>query len=230
MATAGLYAFKSVWRSGGAWPAIAISPFLSGIAVHLAVRPFEIDTHTLELLSIYMVTLITSFLALYLHGGLDVAGSLTTVLLVASSFNTGLFTSILVYRAFFHRLHRFPGPFLSKLSRFRALKVATQTKQTHLAIERIHQEYGDFVRVGTLTTAGTDAPQLRSNEQLHRAPRAGDTPTGCHRCNLWARLKMRSVSFVCEPFARSFADFHAGNTRSCDAQAAKEGLGTGAGL
>lgn len=146
--TGNMDAFASVLQSARPWPAVAIASFLSGIAMHLAIRPFEIDTHTLEVVSIYIVTLIAGFLALLLHSGLDVAGSLTTTFLVTSAFNTGLFTSLLVYRAFFHRLHRFPGPFLSKLTRFRALKVALQTKQTHLAIEKIHDQYGDFVRVG----------------------------------------------------------------------------------
>lgn len=126
-----------------------IIPLLAGVAVHLSVRPFEIDRHTPKFILAYLVSFTALVAHLRSYGGLGLAGSIVETATVAAGFNTGLFGSILVYRAFFHRLHRFPGPLLAKLTRFYALKTAALTLQTHLAIENAHDTYGDFVRVGT---------------------------------------------------------------------------------
>lgn len=141
------------------WPAIVVMPFLTGVAVHLAVRPFEIDRHAFSLMLAYAFACAACTATFHLQitntnssasgpGPTPLAASLLRTLAVATSFNTGLFGSILVYRAFFHRLRRFPGPFLAKLSRFPALSNAARTKQAHLSTQRVHEQYGDFVRVG----------------------------------------------------------------------------------
>lgn len=96
----------------------------------------------------YITSFIAVVLDLKLHGGLSIAASLGRTLLIASRFNTGLFGSMLIYRAFFHRLHRFPGPYMAKLSRWYALRQAVRTKQSHIILETIHEKYGDFVRMG----------------------------------------------------------------------------------
>ena len=60
-----------------------------------------------------------------------------------------LWTSMLLYRAFFHPLNKFPGPRLAKLSKIWAL---VQTAKTGLKWYRVdvalHQKYGDYVRTG----------------------------------------------------------------------------------
>lgn len=61
----------------------------------------------------------------------------------------GTFTSILVYRAFFHRLNSFPGPYLARLSNL-YLPTALTAKQLHLyeKVQSLHKQYGDIVRLG----------------------------------------------------------------------------------
>lgn len=67
--------------------------------------------------------------------------------LVASVYVSALFTSILIYRAFFHRLRNFPGPPLAKLSKFyHAYKV--RDFQQCIWLHDVHKKYGDFVRTG----------------------------------------------------------------------------------
>lgn len=129
---------------------IFVVPLLAGVAVHLALRPIEIDSYALRLIIIYPLIWAAVFFELHLNRGLDIADSFTKTLVIAGSFNTGLFGSILIYRGRFHRLHRFPGPFLAKLSRLYALRDAALTNKSHIALQRLHEKYGDFVRVGAL--------------------------------------------------------------------------------
>ncbi|EHA51871.1 cytochrome P450 3A24 [Pyricularia oryzae 70-15] len=57
-----------------------------------------------------------------------------------------LFTSIVVYRVFFHRLAHFPGPFFAKVTKLYGLYAArnSQVNDHHTSLMR---QYGDFVRI-----------------------------------------------------------------------------------
>jgi cytochrome P450 len=69
----------------------------------------------------------------------------TTLLL--SSFATGLFTSILIYRLFFHPLRSIPGPTLAKATKFwHSIKLSNLQNQKLL--ETLHGQYGDIIRIG----------------------------------------------------------------------------------
>ena len=74
-----------------------------------------------------------------------------TVLLVATSiiscYGITLFGSMLTYRVFFHRLQKFPGPPLAKVSKL--WNVVKASKSTNFRLmEDLHNCYGDFVRTG----------------------------------------------------------------------------------
>ncbi|KAI1413310.1 cytochrome P450 [Hypoxylon sp. FL1857] len=60
-----------------------------------------------------------------------------------------LFTSITLYRAFFHPLTKvgLPGPWYLRLSKLPHVWAARKSKN-HLFLEELHQKYGDFVRTG----------------------------------------------------------------------------------
>jgi hypothetical protein len=57
--------------------------------------------------------------------------------------------SILTYRAFFHRLSRFPGPFRARLSNLYATKLANKDEHMYLEVQELHRRYGDIVRIGS---------------------------------------------------------------------------------
>lgn len=67
---------------------------------------------------------------------------------VISFWVLGIFTSILVYRAFFHRLNIFPGPYPARLTNL--YPTALSAKRLHLyeEVQELHKQYGDFVRLG----------------------------------------------------------------------------------
>lgn len=58
-----------------------------------------------------------------------------------------LLASIGIYRIFFHRLRNFPGPLLASVSKLWHVAHCLDSKN-HILMEKMHQEYGDFVRTG----------------------------------------------------------------------------------
>ncbi|KAM3435688.1 hypothetical protein MY4824_004704 [Beauveria thailandica] len=66
----------------------------------------------------------------------------------------GLITSMLVYRALFHVLCRYPGPFMARLSNFYLLFLS-KGLQLHRELQQLHERYGDIVRLGPSTLSVT---------------------------------------------------------------------------
>ena len=63
------------------------------------------------------------------------------------SFTGSIWLSMGIYRAFFHRLRRYPGPFLAKLSQlWRVWR--NFRKENYLVLDELHRTYGEYVRVG----------------------------------------------------------------------------------
>ncbi|KAI9745627.1 MAG: hypothetical protein M1818_001161 [Claussenomyces sp. TS43310] len=58
-----------------------------------------------------------------------------------------LFTSITIYRVFFHRLRHFDGPVLARISKLWHVAHCLDSKN-YLLLERLHEQYGDVVRTG----------------------------------------------------------------------------------
>ncbi|KAF2653512.1 putative benzoate 4-monooxygenase cytochrome P450 [Lophiostoma macrostomum CBS 122681] len=76
--------------------------------------------------------------------GTDAARQSTSIL---SCYLLGLYGSMIVYRAFFHSLHHFPGPKLARLSNLWHVAQLSDWRN-HELMERLHRRYGDIVRIG----------------------------------------------------------------------------------
>ncbi|PVI04480.1 cytochrome P450 [Periconia macrospinosa] len=62
---------------------------------------------------------------------------------------TSLFSSIGVYRVFFHKLRSFPGPYLARVSKlWHVWKCVKSRSRNHLILDDLYKQYGDFVRTG----------------------------------------------------------------------------------
>ena len=70
-----------------------------------------------------------------------------TAAVIYLSFMAGTFLSMGIYRAFFHRLRSVPGPFLARLSNFWFVS-KTSDGTAYLQVRKLHQQYGDIVRIG----------------------------------------------------------------------------------
>lgn len=69
------------------------------------------------------------------------------VLVTVGCYLLPLYTSIVVYRVWFHRLRHFPGPRLAAVSKLWHVWQCRDSRN-HLVLESLRQEYGPFVRTG----------------------------------------------------------------------------------
>jgi hypothetical protein len=111
---------------------------LLGVIFHLSIRPIEFEFIMYHFMAASTLILVAT---VYVFG-------LVKASLFAASFNTGLLTSIVVYRLFFHRCRNFPGPLSAKVSKFHAARLATKDVQYYKELAKMHEQYGDFVRTG----------------------------------------------------------------------------------
>ncbi|KAK8107523.1 cytochrome P450 [Apiospora kogelbergensis] len=119
-----------------------------GAILHLTLLlPYEVEQFMYTLLGGLLASW-TGYFFFQIVLGFSVLSSAFRVLLVSSAFNAGIFVSIGFYRLFFHRLRRFPGPLLAKLTKFFSVSLAVKTVQYHKDVARMHDEYGDFIRTG----------------------------------------------------------------------------------
>ncbi|KAJ6037101.1 cytochrome P450 [Penicillium herquei] len=152
--------------------------FVLGVAFHQCIRIPEIDNRIFSLLALYL-TVWLGLCANYIYAySLSIPFAIGCALFAAFCFNLGLTLSILIYRAFFHRLGRFPGPWAAKLSRLSTVKRAIKRTQYHLDLQEMHEKYGDFVRTGpreisinrasaVLTIYGSPSPCTKSPWYSH---------------------------------------------------------------
>lgn len=109
---------------------------------HLHIKHILIAHVSIWLCTLYMLNRGDGFSLLPLLASAQQATWLATVYLVS------LFTSMTVYRLFFHRLSRFPGPKMAAVSKlWHVWNVRKSTN--HLFMTALHKKYGTVVRTGT---------------------------------------------------------------------------------
>lgn len=79
----------------------------------------------------------------------SISRAMSEASLLSALYLSSLFTSILVYRLWFHGLHEFPGPVLARSTKLWHAWKGRQS-QNHLLLDQLHCQYGDFVRTGRL--------------------------------------------------------------------------------
>lgn len=78
---------------------------------------------------------------------MNVSHAVQSVAAITAAYTVSLWTSMIIYRSFFHRLHRFPGPPWAKTSKlYHAFQLGKRDNYRKLA--GWHQTYGNFVRIG----------------------------------------------------------------------------------
>ncbi|ROV98453.1 hypothetical protein VPNG_08525 [Cytospora leucostoma] len=131
------------------WEPLVASAMLLGILCHQAIRPFEVDSRGWELVITFLSIVSGILVGFILSADFGLADAIMQAWSAGMAFLVGLFGSIVVYRAFFHRLGRFPGPFAARLSNlYHFLYMAGTNMQYHLHVQKLHSRYGDFVRTG----------------------------------------------------------------------------------
>ncbi|GME35797.1 Cytochrome P450 [Neofusicoccum parvum] len=122
---------------------------VAALAFHAAIQPFELlDVLLWQISGVFGVSAIAIFCVdvQFLHSSPSHAA--WNLAVSATSFATTLAASILIYRAFFHRLRKLPGPPVAKLTKFWSVYHSSKAFQYRLKLEELHKEYGDVVRTG----------------------------------------------------------------------------------
>ncbi|GME48286.1 putative cytochrome p450 protein [Neofusicoccum parvum] len=132
---------------------------LTGAFSHIAY--FNRSEHHLYGIRYLQALLITYGLGVFVlarQGEQSVPGAAASMAAIAGSYLGGLFASLLTYRVFFHPLNKFPGPFGARLSSF-WLTFHVGNSEAYKTVHRLHQQHGDFVRIGSneLSIADPDA-------------------------------------------------------------------------
>lgn len=167
------------------WTQLGAFGTLAGVLLAFITRSGEIEKHLLRLFGIFTlahIALITLAPALLPTTSSTFEIALRVLFLDGALF-TGLFGNILVYRLFFHRLRNVPGPIAARVSRHYAAYHTVKDAQMHYTIQRLHQQYGDVVRIGII-----DPPQpcfKPSQLTLNRSPRAFRLSRLGHSSHLW---------------------------------------------
>lgn len=125
--------------------------FCAGIAIHILVfRRGEWDLRIPMLVAFYgcLQLLSVVYLCFLSRDSYSFSHAVRIVAGFGFCFLVGLANSMLIYRAFFHRLNRFPGPFFARLSNLYAAGLTARNLQLYSEVEKLHEQYGDFVRLG----------------------------------------------------------------------------------
>lgn len=132
---------------------LVLSAATFGVLSHVSLFcSLPVDEYLYGLLSLYAATVVAITVAYLSVTEFSLLQVFSRVGCITSAFNTGLASSIAIYRLFFHRLHHFPGPWLSKLSRFYDAYLAGKNVQYNIEIAKIHEKYDDFFKTGRLGT------------------------------------------------------------------------------
>lgn len=133
---------------------IAVTSALLGVIFHLSILSREIDSSSGSLLVAFFLVwagVVTTFLKYFSS---SVLAAILKASLAGFCLLAALGLSAIIYRLFFHRLRRFPGPSGAKISRFWTVRLVKSSNfKYHVELEKLHRKYGDFVRTGLFHSA-----------------------------------------------------------------------------
>ena len=120
---------------------------LAGVLSHVLV--FIRGEYHLQAPKIFLLFFLLSVGLLFSQSshGNDLRSAVGNTISIGTSYLFALFTSIIVYRIFFHKLRRFPGPFFAKVSKLWHV-IQLLRKPNFRLLDELHDFYGDFVRIG----------------------------------------------------------------------------------
>lgn len=127
---------------------LAALAFVGGVATHLFYyKQYELHLYPWRNVQTFVVVATAIVIAHVQSYAMPIGVALSATLFLAGSFFTGLLTSLLIYRAFFNPLNKFPGPFMARISKLSAA-IRNRKLDGHHQLLRLHEKYGPFVRIG----------------------------------------------------------------------------------
>jgi hypothetical protein len=134
------------------YPAYYCLSFVLGVLTHLFIfRRGEWNLYVLNILQAFAIleSILVYIVARAVEGGDSTIWKVTAI---SSRFTLsalmGLSISMLIYRSWYHRLSRYPGPFYAKLSNLNITFHAFKRFRLFEEVQQLHRKYGDIVRIG----------------------------------------------------------------------------------
>ncbi|KAE8154297.1 cytochrome P450 monooxygenase [Aspergillus avenaceus] len=159
------------------WDTIRYSTIASGVLLHnLVFRRGEWDSNSLDILLRYLCASTIGAAVLFFFPVIQhdtILVSATDIPSLVMYHVLGIYASMLIYRWGFHRLRQFPGPFLARLSKIYLTIVTGKNMQAHEGLDRLHKDYGDYVRVGPNELSIVDPAAVNAlygNQATSRGP------------------------------------------------------------
>ncbi|EGD94147.1 hypothetical protein TESG_01671 [Trichophyton tonsurans CBS 112818] len=121
----------------------------------------EWERHTPAVAAVYSLAAAGLLAAFWLLQRLPLLDSLWALAVLAAVYALSLFASISIYRLCFHSLKQFPGPVAAKLSGFWSVACALPQFKFHEAVQALHAEHGDFVRIRPREISVNNAAAVR---------------------------------------------------------------------
>ena len=129
---------RVVWAAAGA-----------GMFTHLLiVRNVEVEQYLRFVIAAFPVLTVLSIHQHSVFWDLSLLSSAARIAVILVWFFGGLASSIVLYRAFFHPLRDFPGPFPARVTKFYGTWLAGTRTMYYKDLAKMHDKYGDFVRTG----------------------------------------------------------------------------------
>ncbi|KAK7942602.1 cytochrome P450 monooxygenase FCK2 [Apiospora aurea] len=137
--------------------------FATGVILHVFLfRIGEWDTWATKLMRAPFIVLAALSVALtWLRPAEPILQSFIYACQLDAASLGGILVSMLVYRAFFHRLRSFPGPFVARLSSLYMTSRALKKMQPCHELKKLHERYGEFVRIGPMELSITEPAAFR---------------------------------------------------------------------
>lgn len=164
---------------------ILLASAATGVVLHQFFKNFEVDRFPLSILGSVVAShwAVAYGLQSTSERYASFWASQRLAFCVVSCAVLSLWANMLVYRAFFHPLNKFPGPFGAKLTKFWSLKKVheSDTKWFRVAGE-LHEQYGDYVRTGPreLTVLDTAALAPMLGNRMVKGPFYGALEKSIH--------------------------------------------------
>jgi len=136
-------------------PLAQAATFVGGVVSHLAIfRHGEWHLATNKIILTFVASQAAAIMLLpHVETPIGTDGSHSAAadisLTLGAIWTMGVFASMLIYRGFFHRLGRFPGPFFARLSNWYVTSLRVKKLHLYEEVQQLHSKYGDIVRLGT---------------------------------------------------------------------------------
>lgn len=130
---------------------LPLCSLVAGVGVLSHLFYFRIGEHLIPsptYVKLALTAPLVLFVLLYILREQTVWQSSITTTALYWSFMGGVFSSVTLYRAFFHPLQAYSGPFLARVSQFYLPFNVSERANSAWFINSLHQKYGDYFRLG----------------------------------------------------------------------------------